>query len=162
MEENGILNVYKLNLYQVLNFMFRVHNQTIPKSFQIKFQYIEQKYETRQSKDNFIIPKRNTQITRFATSSRGPRICHSLINNPTKTIYFYPLFKSTIKENLLKLNAAFFNIPVCLSFSFVFSVENNFFSRESIINKFHEIRPKVTDDKTDEPSAGLLRIDLNL
>ena len=31
MEENDILNVYKLNLYQVLNFMFRVHNETIPK-----------------------------------------------------------------------------------------------------------------------------------
>ena len=65
MEENGILNVYKLNLYQVLNFMFRVHNETIPKSFQTKFQYIEHKYGTRQIKDNFIIPKRNTRITRF-------------------------------------------------------------------------------------------------
>ena len=32
MEEIGILNVYKLNLYQVLNFMFRVHNETILKS----------------------------------------------------------------------------------------------------------------------------------
>ena len=40
--------------------MFRVHNETIPKSFQTRFQYIEQKYETRQSKDNFIIPKINT------------------------------------------------------------------------------------------------------
>ena len=57
MEENDILNVYKLNLYQVLNFMFRVHNETILKSFQSKFQYIEHKYETRQSKDN-IIPKK--------------------------------------------------------------------------------------------------------
>ena len=74
MEENGILIVCKLNLYQVLNLMFRVHNQTIPKSFQTKFQYIEHKYETRQSKDNFIIPKRNTRITRLAISSRGPRI----------------------------------------------------------------------------------------
>ena len=36
-EENGILNVYKLNLYQLLNFMFRVHNETIPKSFQTSF-----------------------------------------------------------------------------------------------------------------------------
>ena len=99
MEENGILNVYKLNLYQVLNFMFRVHNQTIPKSFQ----YIEPKYETRPSKDNFIIPKRNTRITPFAISSRGPRTWNSLTNNPTKTIDFYPLFKSTIKENLQKL-----------------------------------------------------------
>ena len=103
MEENDILNVYKLNLYQVLNFMFRVHNETIPKNFQTKLQYIEHKYEIRQSKDNFIIPKGNTGITRFAISSRGPRIWNSLINNPTKTIDFYPLFNSTLKENLLKL-----------------------------------------------------------
>ena len=74
MEENGILNVYKLNLYEVLNFMFRVHSETIPKSFQTKFQYTELNYETRRSKDNFIIPKRNTRITRFAISSRGPHI----------------------------------------------------------------------------------------
>ena len=100
MEENGILNVYKLKLYQVLNFMFRVHNKTIPKIFQTKFQYIEHKYETGQSKDNFIIPKRNTRIL---LSSRGPRIANSLTNNPTKIIDFYPLFKSTIKENLRKL-----------------------------------------------------------
>ena len=33
MEGNDILNAYKLNLYQVQNFMFRVHNETIPKSF---------------------------------------------------------------------------------------------------------------------------------
>ena len=103
MEENGILSVYKHNLYQVLNFMFGVHNEAIPKRFQTKFQYIEPKYETRQSKDNFIISKRNARITRFVTPSRGPRIWNSLTNNSTKTIDFYPLFKSTIKGNLLKL-----------------------------------------------------------
>ena len=103
MEENGILIVCKLNLYQVLNLMFRVHNQTIPKSFQTKFQYIEHKYETRQSKNGFVIPKRNRRITRFAISSRGPQIWNSLTNNPTNTIDFYLLFKSTLKENLLKL-----------------------------------------------------------
>ena len=37
MEENGILNVYKLNLYQFLNFMYRVHNETIPKSSKLSF-----------------------------------------------------------------------------------------------------------------------------
>ena len=47
--------------------------------------------------------KKNTRITRFAISSRGPRIWNSFTNNPTKTIDFYPLFKSTIEENLLKL-----------------------------------------------------------
>ena len=80
--------------------MFKVHNETIPKSFQTKLQYIEQKYETRQSKDDFIIPKRNTC---FALSSSDLRIWNSLTNNSTKTIDFYPLFKSTIKGNLLKL-----------------------------------------------------------
>ena len=83
--------------------MFRVHNETIPKSFQTKFQYIEHKYETRQSQDKFIIPKRNARITCFAISSSGLRIWNSLTNNPTRTKDFYPLFKSTIKENLLKL-----------------------------------------------------------
>ena len=83
--------------------MFRVHNETIPKSFQTKFQYIEHKYETRQSQDKFIIPKRNARITCFAISSSGLRIRNSLTNNPTRTKDFYPLFKSTIKENLLKL-----------------------------------------------------------
>ena len=83
--------------------MFRVHDGIIRKIFQTKFQYIEHKYETRQSKDNFIIPKRNTRITRFATSSRGPHNWNSLTNNPAKTIDFYLLFKSTIKEKLPKL-----------------------------------------------------------
>ena len=76
--------------------MFRVDNETIRESFQTKFQYIEHKYETRQTRDNFITPKRNTRITHFALSSRGPCIWNSLTNNPTKTISFYPLFKSTI------------------------------------------------------------------
>ena len=63
MEENGILNVYKPNLYQVLNFMFRVHNETIPKSFQTKFQYIEHKYETRKAKITLLFQKEIHELT---------------------------------------------------------------------------------------------------
>ena len=103
MEENTILNVYKLNLYQVLNFMLRVHNENIPKTFQTKPQYIETICETSQSKENFFIPKKNTKITCLAISSRGPGIWNSVTNNSTKIINFYPLFKSTIQEKLLKL-----------------------------------------------------------
>ena len=33
MEENSILKVYKINLYQVQNFMFREQNEIILKSF---------------------------------------------------------------------------------------------------------------------------------
>ena len=54
-------------------------------------------------KITLLFQKKNTRITRFAISSHGPRIWNSLTNNPTEAIDFYSLFKSTIKENLLKL-----------------------------------------------------------
>ena len=57
MEENGILNVYRLNLYQVINFMFRVHNETIPKRFQTTFQYIEHRYKLDKAKITFLFQK---------------------------------------------------------------------------------------------------------
>ena len=95
----------------------------------------KQSFNTQNTNMKLDKAKRNTRITHFTISSRGPRIWNSVTNNPTKTIDFHRLFKSTIKENLLKLkaetnyfNAAFFNIPVFLSFSFAFALENNFFS----------------------------------
>ena len=36
----GILNIYKLNIYHTVNLMFRVKNNTIPKTFWTKFQIV--------------------------------------------------------------------------------------------------------------------------
>ena len=83
--------------------MFRVHNENIPISFLNKFHYIEHRYPTRHSENNFVIPKTNLRITNYAISSRGPRIWNGLTDYQTKSFTFHPLFKKKIKENLLKL-----------------------------------------------------------
>ena len=47
MKHLDILNIYKLNLYQILNMMFRVKTNSIPKTLRNKFKIIEHNYSTR-------------------------------------------------------------------------------------------------------------------
>ena len=54
MRKLKILNVHKLNLFQILNFMHRVKNNTIPSVFLQKFQIIDHIYPTRNSQNNFV------------------------------------------------------------------------------------------------------------
>ena len=49
MKHLDILNIYKLNLYKILNIMFRVKTNSIPETFQNKFKVIEHNYSTRYS-----------------------------------------------------------------------------------------------------------------
>ena len=46
----GILNIYKLNIYDTVNLMFRAKNNTIPEAFRTKFQIVQHNYATRQWK----------------------------------------------------------------------------------------------------------------
>ena len=57
MEKTGILNIYKLNIYHVINLMVRVKNNTIPEVFVNKFKTVHHYYPTRHSENNFIEPK---------------------------------------------------------------------------------------------------------
>ena len=49
MKHLDILNVYKLNLYQILNMIFRVKTNSIPETLQNKFKVIEHNYSIRYS-----------------------------------------------------------------------------------------------------------------
>ena len=51
----GILDIYKLNLYQILNIMFRAKTNTVPQTVQNKFKVIERNYSTRYSEYNFLV-----------------------------------------------------------------------------------------------------------
>ena len=57
MEKTGIINIYKLNIYHVINLMFRVKNSTIPEALVNKFEIVHHPYQTRHSKNNFIKAK---------------------------------------------------------------------------------------------------------
>ena len=81
-----ILNIYKLNIYQAINLMFKVKNNTKPDAFENKFEVIYYHYPTRHKENNFIKPKVCFKATKFTISSRGPRLWNSLTDKDTKTI----------------------------------------------------------------------------
>ena len=83
--------------------MFRVKNNTIPEAFVNKFEIVHYQYLTRHSENNFIEPEIYFKATKFAVSSRGPRLWNSLTDKDTKTITLIPLFKRRLKNHLIKI-----------------------------------------------------------
>ena len=73
--------------------MFRVKNNTKPEAFEIKFEIVHYHYPTKHSENNFTEPKIYFKATKFAISSRRPRLWNSLTDKDTKTITSTPLFK---------------------------------------------------------------------
>ena len=68
------LNVYKLNIFQNLVFIFKTRNGINPDIFSNKFQNIEHKYPTRFSDNNYYVPQTRRNFLRFAISSRAPSL----------------------------------------------------------------------------------------
>ena len=83
--------------------MFRVKNKTIPETFENKFEIVHHHYPTRHSENSFTEPKIHFMATKFAISSRGPRLWNSLTNKDTKTITSTPLFKRKLKNHLIQI-----------------------------------------------------------
>ena len=57
-----VRNIYKLNLYQILNIMFRVRTNSIPGTLQNKFKIIEHNYSRRFILQIFILQRFILQI----------------------------------------------------------------------------------------------------
>ena len=102
MRELCVLNIYQLNIYNVLNLMFKVKNGLIPDAFQNKFNMISHDYFTN-SMCNFKEPRFSLKVTKFAISSRGPRLWNKILDNNTKAFTSYSLFQTTIKNRLINL-----------------------------------------------------------
>ena len=62
MKHLDILNIYKRNLYQILNIVFRVRTNSIPETLQNKFKIIEHNYSTRFILQIFILQRFILQI----------------------------------------------------------------------------------------------------
>ena len=103
MEENSILKVYKINLYQVQNFMFREQNEIILKSFETSFNTQNTTMKLDKAKITLLFQK---EILKLPVLLYYHTVFLSGIHSPIIQLtpqLFFPLFKSTIKENLLKL-----------------------------------------------------------
>ena len=99
--ELNILNVYKLNLYQVLIFMFKLDKNILPILFYSIFEKTNHMYPTRFSKYNYIQSKTYYSATKFSIVNRGPKLWNIILNNEMKTNYSLNQFKKKLKQLLL-------------------------------------------------------------
>ena len=74
MVQMKILNRYKLNNYQILNFMFKLKTNTTPCIFENQFTEIQHQYSTRFSKNSFVESQLAYSQTKVSVSLRAPRL----------------------------------------------------------------------------------------
>ena len=104
LKEMGILNIYQLNLYQILIFMFKLKNEMTPEFFQNQFSLIKHRYPTRFSKNSYQVPRTSLRKTNFSITCRGPRLWNNILPTSSKSITSINSFKNTIKRDILNLN----------------------------------------------------------
>ena len=95
------MNVYQLNLYQTLIFMYKYNNKMTPKIFNEYFKKVEHKYFTRYAENKFYKPKTITKASNYRISYRGVQLWDNYLDKNVKNISSYPLFKSKIKQTIL-------------------------------------------------------------
>lgn len=80
-----ISNLYQINIYHLLIFMYKTNNNTIPNIFKPLFNKIQHKYMTKYSSNNFVQPKTIYESTKFSITIRGPNVWNKIISNDIKT-----------------------------------------------------------------------------
>ena len=79
-----VLNIYKLNIYQILNFMFKIKTNTAPCIFENQFTEIQHQYSTRFSEKSFVESQLVYSKTKLSISSRGPKTLEQTIRLTTE------------------------------------------------------------------------------
>ena len=79
MKNLNILNIYQLNIYQTLNFMFKANTNVTPIIFQQKFKKPYHKYPTSFSINNLTIPHVKLKTSKFCISVRGPTLWNTVL-----------------------------------------------------------------------------------
>ena len=98
-----VLNIYKLNIYQILNFLFEIKTNAAPCVFESQFTEMEHQYSTRFSKNSFVESQLVCSQTKFSVSSRGPRLWNKLLDQQQKSLDRETCFKKSIKLSLFSL-----------------------------------------------------------
>ena len=97
----NILNAYQLNIYQCLKLMFKIRNGTSPEVYKTKFKPISHIYPTTYSHNNFSLPKKQTNFSKFAISYRGPYLWNNFLSHDIKNELNFTSFKSKLRIKLM-------------------------------------------------------------
>ena len=101
--EINALNLYQLNLFQILNFMYKTCRKLVPDVFQTLFVEKINKY-TLKSQGNYAKPFKKSKLTQFSISYRGPHVWNNLLDKQTE-------LKSIINQNTFKQKLKVLIIP---------------------------------------------------
>ena len=93
------LNVYQINLYQHLNFMYKLNTNQVPSTFN---DLIKQEYPTKFSKICFSLKAFSLKTSKYAISYRGPKIWNGFLTKSEKELQSLSVFKKTIHFKLLE------------------------------------------------------------
>ena len=99
--EVNALNIYKINIFQNLVFMFKTRNGINPDIFNNKFQNIDHIYPTRFSENNYYVPYKQRKFLKYAISSRAPSLWNTFLPTSLKSLDSLPLFKNKVKDFLI-------------------------------------------------------------
>ena len=80
------LHVYKINIHQVLLFMFKTKHGLSPKVFDSRFTEFRHKYYTRFSENNFVAPKFLLKLGTYTIRYRGPLFWNIILSSCLKLI----------------------------------------------------------------------------
>ena len=97
------LNVYQINLFQHINFMYRLSNDDLAKHFNNTFKNPDHKYPKKFSICNYSLKKHSLKCSKFAVSYRGPKLWNEILSNEEKKIESQILFQKRIKSKLLDM-----------------------------------------------------------
>ena len=100
MKKIKALNVYQINLFQVISFMYKVKNGTVPDVFNNNFSSVNHSHSTRFSLNCFELP-RSLKTSKFSILLRGPKLWNQFLNNEEKNSPTIDSFKCALKKKIL-------------------------------------------------------------
>ena len=106
------LNVYKINLFQPLNFKYSLANSDIPVIFNDIIKKPKHKYSSlnyKFSSLNYTLRRYSFTNSRFSISFREPKLWNESLNKEEKGIIFNTLFKKYVKLELVEMENEYSN-----------------------------------------------------
>jgi hypothetical protein len=102
------LNIFQLNIYQNILFMFKYKLNNLPKLFMTDyFKPITKGYKTRRAAE-FYVPHKSTKRSQFCISYRGPSLFNQLACNNAALISIkcFISIRNKLKESMLEMQNA--------------------------------------------------------
>jgi hypothetical protein len=106
LEQMNALNIFQINIYQNILFMFKYKLSLVPEHFTDHFfEYNTNKYNTR-AMGNFKIPFEKTKLSKFSLKHRGPYLFNNIIfkNESLINLNNEHSLKSKLKSTIIKFN----------------------------------------------------------